>query len=208
MSIEAWKLAEEEKKKKEKSEKEKKQEMQKILEQERIKKEAREKKENTDVLKRLEEMLEDWELSQDEIKELKQMVENVDISEDQVEEILEKIEEIENMEDIDKYLPKEFRITAEEYKKSLTDDVVRLKTLTKLNTATTILAQQLNPDSSMWMNLFSWYMIILDKKLIKIQENTIDVKQSLQKIEDKKNPPKKKTFWEMIKDFFREMMKG
>jgi len=208
MGIESWKLAEEEKKKKEKSEKEKKQEMQRIIEEERKKKEAREKKENTDVLKRLEEMLEDWELSQDEIKELKQIVENVDISEDQVEEILEKIEEIENIEDVDKYLPKEFRITAEEYKQSLTDDLVRLKTLTKLNTASTILAEQLNPDSSTWMNLFSWYMIILDKNLVKVQENTIDVKQSLQKIENKKNPPKKKSFWELIKDFFREMMRG
>ena len=51
-------------------------------------------------------------------------------------------------------------------------------------------------------------MIILDKNLVKVQENTIDVKQSLQEIENKKNPPKKKSFWELIKDFFREMMKG
>jgi len=205
MSIESWKLAEEEKKKKEKTEKEKKEEQIKIIEQEKIKKEAREKKENTDVLKRLEEMLEDWELSQDEIKELKHMVENVDISQEQVEEILEKIEEIENIEDIDKYLPKEFRITTEEYKQSLTDDIVRLKTLTKLWTASTILAEQVNPDSSSWMNLFSWYMIILDKNLVKVQENTIDVKQSLQNIEEKKYPLKKLSFWEKLKRFFKEM---
>ena len=205
MSIESWKLAEEEKKKKEKTEKEKKEEQIKIIEQEKIKNEAREKKENTDVLKRLEEMLEDWELSQDEIKELKHMVENVDISQEQVEEILEKIEEIENIEDIDKYLPKEFRITTEEYKQSLTDDIVRLKTLTKLWTASTILAEQVNPDSSSWMNLFSWYMIILDKNLVKVQENTIDVKQSLQNIEEKKYPLKKLSFWEKLKRFFKEM---
>jgi len=54
----------------------------------------------------------------------------------------------------------------------------------------------------MWMNLFSGYMAVLDKKLITIQENNIDVKNSLQNIEDKKNPPKKLSFWENIKEFF------
>jgi inorganic pyrophosphatase len=86
-------------------------------------------------------------LSKDEIKELKQIVENIDISEDEVEEILEKIEELEDIEDIDSYLPKEFRITTDEYKQSLIDDIVRIKTLTKLNTALTILSEQVNSDS-------------------------------------------------------------
>ena len=206
MSIEAWKLKEEEKKKKEKSEKERKQEQAKILEQERIKKEAREQKENSDILKRLEEMLEDWELSQDEIKELKQMVDEVDLSQKEIEEILEKIDEIEKTEDVDKYLPKEFRITAEDYKKSLTDDIKRIQTITKLNTWLQMLSEQINPDSGTWMNLFSGYMIILDKKLIKIQENTIDVKDSLEEIEEKKYPKKKVSFWEMLKIFFKEML--
>ncbi len=207
MRFEAGVKAEEEKKKKEKSEKQKKQDTQKILEQEKIKKELREKKEDSDVLHRLEEMLEDWELSQDEIKELKEMVDRVDISEDQIEEILEKIWEIEEIEDVDKYLPSEFRITSQEYKKSLTDDIVRIQTLTKLWSWLSILSNQINSDSWVWMNLFSWYMIILDKKLVKIQENTIDVKSSLQKIEDKKHPLKKLSFWESVKDFFREIMK-
>ena len=202
MWFESWKLAEEEKKKKEKSENQKKAEMQKIIEQERKKKEAREKKENSDILRRLEEMLEDWELNKDEIQELKQMVDNVDISEDEVEDILNKIEELEELEDIDNYIPKEFRITKEEYKQSLTDDIVRLKTLTKLSTSLNLLSNQINSDSSVWINLFSWYMVILDKKLIKVQENTIDVKYSLEQIDNKK---KKKSFWEMLKEFFKEM---
>ena len=206
MAIESWKLAEEEKKKKEKSEKEKKLQQAKIIEQEKIKKEAREKKENDDILHRLEEMLEDWELSQDEIKELKHMVDNVDLSEDQIEEILDKIEEIENIEDVDNYIPKEFRITKDEYKQSLTDDILRLKTLTKLNTSLSLLANQINPDSSIWMNLFSWYLVILDKNLIKVQENTIDVKDSLEEIENRKNPKKKLSLWEMVKIFFKEML--
>jgi len=207
MWFEAWKLAEEEKKKKEKSEKQKKQERQKILEQENRKKEAREKKDNSDILKRLEEMLDDWELSKDEIKELKQMVDDTDISQEEINDILEKINEIDDIDEVDKYLPKDFRITSEEYKQSITNGIIRTKTLTKLNTALTILSNQLNPDSSMWMNLFSWYMVILDKKLVKIQENNIDVKNSLEKIEEKKNPKKKLTLWEKIKEFFREMLK-
>ena len=198
MSIEAWKFSEEEKKKKEKSEKEKKLQQAKILEQERIKKEAREQKENSQILKRLEEMLEDWELSQDEIKELKQIVEKIDISQQEIDEILDKIEQLEDIEDIDNYLPKEFRITKDEYKKSLTDDIIRTKTVAKLNTALTILSEQLNADTWVWMNLFSGYMIILDKKLIKIQENNIDVKRSLEKIEEKKHPKKKVSFWEKL----------
>ena len=205
MSIEAWKLAEEEKKKKEKSEKQKKEEQIKIIEQEKIKKEAREKKDSSEILKRLEEMLEDWELSQNEIKELKQMVDEVDISQDEIEEILEKIDEIEKTEDVDKYLPKEFRITGEDYKKSLTDDIKRVQTITKLNTWLQILSEQVNPDSGTWMNLFSGYMIILDKKLINIQENTIDVKNSLENIEEKKHPKKKLSLWEKIKEFFIDM---
>jgi len=205
MWFESWKLAEEEKKKKEKSENQKKAEMQKIIEQERKKKEAREKKENTNILKKLEEMLEDGELSKDEIQELKEMVDNVDITEDEVEDILNKIEELEELEDIDNYIPKEFRITKEEYKQSLTDDIVRLKTLTKLSTSLNLLSNQINSDSSVWINLFSWYMVILDKKLIKVQENTIDVKDSLEQIENKKNPSKKLSFWEKIKKFFKKI---
>ena len=205
MWFEAWKLAEDEKKKKEKTDRQKKQETQKILEQEKRKKEAREKKEDTDILHRLEEMLEDWVLSQDEIKELKQIVDKTDVSEEQIEEILEKISEIEDVEDVDKYLPSEFRITWEEYKKSLTDDIARIQTLTKLWSWLSLLSNQINPDSGAWMNLFSWYMVILDKKLVKIQENTIDIKTNLQKVENKKYPPKKLSFWEEIKEFFKDL---
>jgi len=206
MGFEAGIKAEEEKKKKEKSEKQKKAEMQKIIEQEKKKKEAREKNDKSkdkEILNKLENMLEEWNLSDDDLSKIKDIVKNVDISDDEIEEILEKIDEIEQTEDIDKYLPQEFRVSSEDYKQSITDDIKRLQTLTKLNTGLTILSEQINPDSSMWMNLFSGYMVLLDKKLITIQENNIDVKNSLQKVENKKFPPKKLTFWESIIDFFK-----
>lgn len=150
-------------------------------------------------------MLDDWNLSENDIITIKNIVDNSDISDDEIEGILEKIDEIENTDDVDKYLPQEFRVSSEDYKQSLTDNIKRIQTLTKLNAWLTILVNHITPDSSMWLNLFSWYMAVLDKKLIKIQENTIDVKDSLQKVEDKKNPPKKLSFWEMLKEFFLEI---
>jgi hypothetical protein len=48
-------------------------------------------------------------------------------------------------------------------------------------------------------------MIILDKKLIKIQENNIDVKNSLESIEKKIHPVKKLSFCEQIKAFLKEI---
>jgi len=68
-----------------------------------------------------------------------------------------------------------------------------------------MLSEQINPDSGTGMNLFSGYMIILDKKLINIQENTIDVKTSLENIEEKKHPKKELSLWEKIRDFFIDM---
>jgi hypothetical protein len=57
------------------------------------------------------------------------------------------------------------------------------------------------------MNLFSGFMAALDKNLIIIQENNIDIKDSLEKVENIKNPKKTKTFWEEITDFFKELTK-
>jgi hypothetical protein len=84
----------------------------------------------------------DLELSLDQVQLIEKIIKNDEISQEQIDEILEKIDEIEKTENIDKYLPKEFRITSEEYKKALNDDIFRLQTITKINTALTILADQ------------------------------------------------------------------
>ena len=57
------------------------------------------------------------------------------------------------------------------------------------------------------MNLFSGFLSILDKNLILIQENTIDIKESLKEIDKKKFPKKedKRTFWQKIIDFIKEI---
>jgi len=46
-----------------------------------------------------------------------------------------------------------------------------------------------------------------DLALIKIQENTIDIKDSLVEIEEKKNPKAKLGFWETIINFLKELIK-
>jgi hypothetical protein len=64
-----------------------------------------------------------------------------------IEVIFQKIDEIENMEKIDEYLPKEYRITKEEYKKALIDGIFRTQMLTKIDVALTIIYNQINPEA-------------------------------------------------------------
>jgi len=62
--------------------------------------------------------------------------------------MFEKINQIEEIKNVDKYLPKEYRITQEQYLKAISDDIFRVQILTKLDYALTILVKQIIPDSS------------------------------------------------------------
>jgi inorganic pyrophosphatase len=64
-----------------------------------------------------------------------------------VEIIFQKIDEIENIENIDEYLPKEYRITKEEYKNALSNDIFRVQIITKINVALSIIYNQIKPES-------------------------------------------------------------
>lgn len=203
MPIESGKYKEEEKKKKKISEKEKTFEKKKKLDLNKNKEKFKNSENSEKELNKLKILLEEWKLDESTKQLIEKIVESDSISAEEIQEIFDKIDEIENDDNISKYLPQEFRITKDEYKKSLTSDIVRLQTLIKLSTALTILSNQINPDSSMWLNLFSGFIAVLDKNLIKIQENNIDIKNSLQKVENKKKPPKKLTLWESIKEFFK-----
>jgi len=48
-------------------------------------------------------------------------------------------------------------------------------------------------------------MAVLDKKLIKIQENHIDIRDNLEEVEEKKHPKPKKTFWERFIALLKEI---
>ena len=204
MSIEAWILKkEEEKKKKILSEKDKTFEKKKKIDISKNKEKAEKHEQSEKALFELKNLLDNNNLDSN-TKDIIEKVINSDIiTEEEIKEIFEKIDEIEDNDEVSKYLPKDFRITKEEYKKSINDDIIRVQTLTKLNTALTILSNHINPDSSMWMNLFSGFIAVLDKNLIRIQENNIDIKNSLEKVENKKNPKKKISLFQEFLNLFK-----
>ena len=211
MGVEAWALKDSEDKKKKLDKKQLADREAKQKEKQAKSKEIRENIKADEALNRMKEMVndEDLELSLDQVQTIEKIISWDEISEETIKEILEKIDEIEDTEDVDKYLPKESRITWEEYKKALTDDVFRIQIITKLDTALTILANQINPDSSAWLNLFSGYMAVLDKRLIKIQENHIDIKDNLKEVEENRLWKKEdnRSLWQKIIDFIKETLK-
>lgn len=152
----------------------------------------------------LKELVEYWVISSETADKI---ISWINISNEEIAKIFEKINEIEDVKDIDLYLPKELRITHEQYIKALSDDIYRVQTITKLNSALTLLANQINPDSITWLNLFSGFIAILDKNLIKIQENTIDIKNELIQVDEKKYWKKldSRSFLQKIIDFIKEL---
>jgi polyhydroxyalkanoate synthesis regulator phasin len=62
-----------------------------------------------------------------------------ELTQDDVREIFDKIDEMEELKDVDKYLPAKLRITKDDYYRAMTDDIFRVQTLIKLDTALTII---------------------------------------------------------------------
>jgi len=209
MWIEAGVLKESDKNKKEVSEKQKLQVEKWISTVKEIKNkektETKEEKENIESeMDNILWLVEKWIISKNTAKNI---IDWNKIDEDIVKEIFEKLDEIEDIKDIDKYIPQELRITKEDYSKALTDDIFRVQTITKIDSALTLLANKINPDSAMWLNLFSGFLTVLDKNLILVQENTIDVKYSLKEVDEKKFGKKedKRSFLQKIINFIKEI---
>ena len=152
----------------------------------------------------LKEMVDSWMISWDIANKILSWEQ---ITSEEIKEIFDKIDEIEDIKNIDDYLPRSLRITREEYIKAVKDDIFREKTITKLNTSLVLLSNKINPDSAIWLNLFSWFVTVLDKNLIRIQENTIDIKNWLRKIDLEKNLSKEdnRSFLQKIIDFIKEL---
>jgi len=150
MSIEAGILKkEEEKKKKIISEKEQTSLKKKKLDLAKNNEKYKNNENTESKLNRLRNILEDLKIDESTKNLIKKVIKSDIISYEEIKEIFNKIDEIENNDDISKYLPQEFRITKDEYKKAIIDDITRIQTLTKLNTALAILSNHINPDSSM-----------------------------------------------------------
>jgi len=205
MWIESGALNEQEKKKKELSEKELKNNALKNLEHQKVKEKISVEIEAEESLLDLKELVEKWIITKDVAE---QIVDWKDIWEDAIKDIFEKIDQMDDIKDINKYIPDELRVTKEDYSKALTDDIFRVQLLTRLDSSLTLIANKINPDSAMGLNLFSGFLTVLDKNLIIVQENTIDVKESLKEVDEKKFWIRKDTrsLWQKIIDFLKEAL--
>jgi len=204
MGFEAWAYNEKEKKKKELEEKEVAEFQQKQVEHQKMKEYIETETQTEENLHKLHDLVDEWVLTKQQAEHIADWEE---LTQDDVQEIFEKIDQMEDLKDVDKYLPAELRITKEDYSKAMTDDIFRVQTITKLNTALTVIWQQIVPDSSAWVNLFSWFLSVLDKNLVLLQENTIDVKDNLNEIHEKKFPKPKLSLWSSFLNFIKELFK-
>lgn len=204
MGVESWAINEQEKKKKKLSEKEVSENNSKILEHQKIKEKVSVEIEAENDLFDLKELVIKWIITKETATKI---IEWTNIDETTIKEIFEKIDELEELKDIDNYIPAELRISKDDYTKALHDDIFRIQIITKLDTALTLIANKINPDSALGLNLFSWFLTVLDKNLIIVQENTIDIKDNLKTVSEKKHWKKidMRSFWQKFIDLLKEI---
>ncbi|NDK08834.1 hypothetical protein EOM39_06360 [Candidatus Gracilibacteria bacterium] len=152
-------------------------------------------------------MLEDGVLDYKTEELVEDIVEFDFITQSEIDEIFDKIDEIENTKDIDKILPDNLRITKEEYKKALNDDDFRVHTIQKVNNALGVIVRKINPKSGIGINIMGGFLYAIDRKLVKVQGNNIDVKNSLKRIDKKKFGDKDKnlSLFQKIVNFIKEI---
>lgn len=178
MWVESWIFAENNSKK-DKTDKELIDEQINILDFQKRKEKLRHQIETNESLTKLRELLESDYLSPDNLKALENIVNNEEINEKSIAKIFEKIDEIASNPKIDLYLPVSLRITKEEYIQAIKDDDKRQALLKKIDTILWALANHISSWNWDKLNLFSWFLWLLDRNLVIIQENTIDIKNSL-----------------------------
>lgn len=160
--------------------------------------------ETEDKIFHLKELIEYWFISKETVKKV---ISWEEITNNEIKDIFEKIEELENNENIWKYLPIKLLITKKQYTRSLNDEIYRKNSILKLNKSLSILSKQFSTNSYLWVDVFSWFLYILDKNLITIQEHTIDIKDSLEAIDKKviKKYDKKLSLFERIIKFLKKL---
>lgn len=162
-----------------KTEEERKAEIAKSLEFAKEKKVLLEKIDKDKKLAYLRSMVERWLIK---LSTVEQIIIWEKLTSEEIKEIFDKIDEIEEIKDIDEILPKNLRITKDEYMRALDDIQFIQKIILRIDSSLSYLFQSNKPFASWIMSLFSWLIHSLDHSqdnLIKIQENTIDIKLSL-----------------------------
>ncbi len=180
MWLEAW-IFSEDKSKKNTQKEVLNSEQEKILDFQKRKEKLRQQIETNNELTRLRDLLESWDLSIEDFYIIEDIVNHIEIDEFAVSKIFEKIDEIGNNPKIDLYLPLKLRITKEEYLQALKDTQKRDDLLKKIDKVLWVLAQHISSANWDRLGIFSSFLWLLDRNLVIIQENTIDIKNSLQK---------------------------
>lgn len=205
MALEAGKLSDNQKlDKKNKTKKEELQDEINTLEFKKSKEKIMTLEDSESKLQALKEMIQNWEIDERTKKVLEKVIASADMNDEDIETIFRQIDEIENIENVDNYLPKEFRITKDEYKDALTNHISRIQVLTKIDVALTIIINQIKPFDWSMLNLFRWYLIALDKNLVRLQENHIDMKNILEAV-DWKIDDEKLSLWQRFVKFLRSL---
>lgn len=205
MALESGKLSDNQKlDKKKKTKEEKLQDEIKTLEFKKSKEKIMTLEDTEEKLQALKEMIQNWEIDERTKKVLEKVIASADMNDEDIETIFRQIDEIENIENVDNYLPKEFRITKDEYKDALTNHISRIQVLTKIDVALTIIINQIKPFDWSMLNLFRWYLIALDKNLVRLQENHIDMKNILEAV-DWKVDNEKLSLWQRFVKFLRSL---
>lgn len=180
MTIESGVYSENERKKRELTEKERQKERKKIIEAEKTKEYIKTEIETEEKLYWLQELVEAGYIDKQMVE---QIIQGESIEQEAIQEIFDKIDQISDVENIAAILPSNLRITKQEYLDALSDKDLRELAIWKLESALWFLSDMINPDSIWAMSLFSSFFTLLDKNLILVQENTIDVKKKLLEID-------------------------
>lgn len=110
-------------------------------------------------------------LSNDEFQDV---VESVDM-----EDVFEKLNEIESFEDIDSIVPKELRVSKNEYMQALKDPEKKKVVLAKFDKSLDIVANNFRGVSPFKRSVFTSYVNLLSKNMIDLQWKIIDLKRTL-----------------------------
>lgn len=177
------KHGEDEKKKLEKKKKDDKKEQAKIISFIEKKKEIEIREESGKKLVKLKELVLEWIITEESATKIESWIA---LSDGEIKEMFDKIMEIEWIENVDRYIPKDLIVSAREYMNALHDKKERNKVMKKLDDTLDIVSNQIVWWPAMGINLFTWFLSVLDKNLVLIQENTIDLRDTLVKVDESK----------------------
>lgn len=113
------------------------------------------------------------------VETAKLMLTTGEINGPEIELIFDKIAEIENIDTIDKILPAHLRLTKDEYIAAIADPKARAPALATLDVALQYLFESTNSQVHSPLDFFYSFFTMLNKNLVIVQENTIDIKRSL-----------------------------